>query len=111
MRARESERSWRDAALSRFGRIDVWVNNAGRGITRSVAELTDDDLDAMWRDNVKSALYGRQAVLPHFKSRTAGQIVNIFSGMGRMPTVKTPPPAAPGCTMSGSRQAVPSVAR
>jgi short-subunit dehydrogenase len=77
----------RDAALKRFGRIDVWVNNAGRGITRSVAELTDEDLDAMWRDNVKSALYGMQVVLPHFKERNAGQIVNISSGLGRLPLV------------------------
>jgi NAD(P)-dependent dehydrogenase (short-subunit alcohol dehydrogenase family) len=77
----------RDAALARFGRIDVWVNNAGRGITRPVSELTDEDLDAMWRDNVKSALYGMQAVLPHFKSRNAGQIVNVSSGLGRMPMV------------------------
>jgi short-subunit dehydrogenase len=75
----------RDAALHRFGRIDVWVNNAGRGITRAVAELSDEDLDAMIRDNVKSALYGMQAVLPHFKSRNAGQIVNISSGLGRVP--------------------------
>jgi NADP-dependent 3-hydroxy acid dehydrogenase YdfG len=57
------------AALDRFGRIDVWVNNAGRGISRSVAELTDEDLDGMWRDNMKSVVYGIQAVLPHFKSR------------------------------------------
>ncbi|WP_224367260.1 SDR family NAD(P)-dependent oxidoreductase [Hyalangium versicolor] len=75
----------RDAALQRFGRIDVWVNNAGRGITRSVAELTDEDIDVMMRDNVKSALYGIQAVLPHFKSRNAGQIVNISSGLARLP--------------------------
>ncbi len=60
-----------DAALARFGRIDVWVNNAGRGITRPVSELTDDDLDEMMLVNVKSALYGMQAVLPHFKERGA----------------------------------------
>jgi short-subunit dehydrogenase len=77
----------RDAALARFGRIDVWVNNAGRGITRPVSELTDEDIDAMVRDNVKSALYGMQAVLPHFKARNAGQLVNISSGLARMPMV------------------------
>jgi short-subunit dehydrogenase len=73
------------AALHRFERIDVWVNNAGRGISRSVAELTDDDLDAMWRDNMKSVVYGVQAVLPHFKSRNAGQIINVSSGLSRAP--------------------------
>ena len=36
--------------------------------------------------NVKSALYGMQEVLPHFKSRNAGQIVNISSMLGRAPT-------------------------
>jgi len=59
------------AAIERFGRIDVWINNAGRGISRSVADLADDDLDAMWRDNMKSVVYGIQAVLPYFKSRNA----------------------------------------
>ncbi len=73
------------AAMDRFGRIDVWVNNAGRGISRSVADLTDDDLDAMWRDNMKSVVYGIQAVLPHFKSRNQGQIVNVSSGLSRAP--------------------------
>ncbi len=75
----------RDAALSRFGRIDVWVNNAGRGITCVVSELTDDDFDLMMLVNVKSALYGMQAVLPHFKERGSGHIVNISSMLGRIP--------------------------
>ena len=73
------------AALGRFGRVDVWVNNAGRGITRSVEELTDEDLDTMIRDNVKSALYGMQTVLPHFRQRRRGHLVNVSSMLARIP--------------------------
>ncbi len=73
------------ASLTRFGHIDVWVNNVGQGITRVPSELTDHDLDAVMRVNVHSALYGMQEVLPHFKSRNAGQIINISSMLGRIP--------------------------
>jgi len=75
--------------LARFGRIDVWVNNAGQGITRLPSELTDEDIDEMMRANVKSALYGMQEVLPHFKERGAGQVINISSMLGRIPYALT----------------------
>ena len=71
--------------LDRFGRIDVWVNNVGQGISRVPSELTDDDIDSIMRINVKSALYGMQEVLPHFKERGDGQIVNVSSMLGRIP--------------------------
>jgi NAD(P)-dependent dehydrogenase (short-subunit alcohol dehydrogenase family) len=74
-----------DAALARFGGVDVWINNAGRGITRAVSELTDADFDEMMLVNVKSALYGMQAVLPHFRARGRGHIINISSMLGRVP--------------------------
>jgi NADP-dependent 3-hydroxy acid dehydrogenase YdfG len=76
-----------DAALVRFGHVDAWVNNAGRGITRPVSALTDADLDEMMLVNVKSALYGMQAVLPHFQGRGRGHIVNVSSMLGRVPYV------------------------
>jgi len=74
-----------DAAIAKFGRVDAWVNNAGRGITRHVSELTDSDLDDMMQTNVKSVLYGMQVVLPHFKERKRGHIVNVSSLLGRVP--------------------------
>ncbi len=74
-------------AIERFGHVDVWINNAGRGITRLPSQLTDEDLDVMFRDNVKSALYGMQAILPHFQERDAGQIINVSSLLGRVPYV------------------------
>ena len=75
----------RDAVMARFGRIDVWVNNAGRGMSRMASEITDEDLDDMMLVNVKSALYGMQAVLPHFRERKRGHIVNVSSMLGRAP--------------------------
>jgi NADP-dependent 3-hydroxy acid dehydrogenase YdfG len=73
------------AAIQRFGHVDVLVNNAGRAISRNVSELTDEDFDEMMLVNTKSALYGMQAVLPHFKERGAGHIINISSMLGRVP--------------------------
>lgn len=72
-------------AIERFNHVDVWVNNVGRGITRSVLELTDVDLDAMITFNVKTALYGMQAVVPHFRARGEGHLINVSSVLGRMP--------------------------
>lgn len=72
-------------SLKRFGRIDVWINNVGQGITRLPSELTDDDVDAMMLVNVKSALYGMQEILPHFKERGEGHVINISSMLGRLP--------------------------
>ena len=71
--------------VARFGHIDVWVNNVGQGITRMPSELTDEDIDDMIRVNVKSALYGMQEVLPHFKERGRGHVINVSSMLGRMP--------------------------
>jgi NAD(P)-dependent dehydrogenase (short-subunit alcohol dehydrogenase family) len=82
---REQIRQVLDAAIARFDHVDVWVNNAGRGITRRVAELTDEELDEMMLVNVKSVLYGMQTVLPHFQERGRGHIINISSMLGRVP--------------------------
>ena len=80
----EVQRVVRDA-ISQLGHLDVWVNNVGRGITRAPTELRDEDVDDMIRVNVKSALYGMQEILPHFRERGRGQIVNVSSMLGRLP--------------------------
>ena len=79
----------RDEALRAFGRVDVWLNNAGRGISRPVLDLTDEDFDQMMAGNTKSALYGMQAILPHFKERGAGHLINVSSALGRIPFVSS----------------------
>src|SRR5262245_1467383 len=75
----------RDAAITRFGYVDVWINNAGRGITRMAIDLTEADFDEMMAVNVKSALYGMQAIVPHFIARGSGHVINVSSMLSRVP--------------------------
>jgi short-subunit dehydrogenase len=75
----------RDEAIAAFGRVDVWVNNAGRGISRPVLELTDADVDEMIALNVKAALYGMQTIVPYFIAQGRGHLINISSLLGRAP--------------------------
>ena len=82
---REDVRRIVSESLARFGRIDVWVNNVGQGISRVPSQLTDRDVDDIMKVNVKSALYGMQEVLPHFKDRGDGHVINVSSLLGRIP--------------------------
>jgi NAD(P)-dependent dehydrogenase (short-subunit alcohol dehydrogenase family) len=75
----------RDEAIAKLGRVDVWVNNAGRGITKPLLALTDEDVDTVVRDNLKSALYGMQAIVPHFVEHGDGTIANVSSMLSRVP--------------------------
>jgi NAD(P)-dependent dehydrogenase (short-subunit alcohol dehydrogenase family) len=82
---REEVRRVVEETLARYGHIDVWVNNVGRGITRLPSELSEQDVDEMMRVNVLTALFGMQEVLPHFKERGSGHIINVSSMLGRIP--------------------------
>jgi len=75
----------RDRAIEECGQVDVWVNNAGRGISKAVLDLTEAEFDEMMAINVKSALYGMQAIAPYFVRRRRGQIVNVSSMLSRVP--------------------------
>ena len=75
----------RDVALARFGHVDVWINNAGRGASRHVMELTDLDVEGIVDVVLKSVLYGTQAIIPHFQERGTGHLINVSSFMGRVP--------------------------
>jgi len=75
----------RDEAIAKFGHVDVWINNAGRGISKPVLELSDADVDQMVLINVKSALYGMQTIVPHFIERGRGHVLNVSSFLGKAP--------------------------
>src|SRR5438094_4938480 len=77
----------RDFAMKKHGHIDVWVNNAGRGITKTVMELTDHEFDSIIDVVLKSVFYGTQTIVPHFQERGEGHLINISSFLGRVPLV------------------------
>ncbi len=75
----------REVALDTFGHVDVWVNNAGRGASHVVLDLTDEDVQSIVDVVLKSVLYGTQAIVPHFQERGKGHLINVSSFMGRVP--------------------------
>src|SRR5438445_5775928 len=77
----------RDIALQRYGHVDIWVNNAGRGITKSVMELTDKEFDEIVAVVLKSVFYGMQTIVPHFQERGEGHLINVSSFLGRVPLI------------------------
>lgn len=75
----------RDVAIEKFGYVDVWVNNAGRGSGKTVVELTEEELDEMIDVNLKSVFYGMKAIVPYFEKRGEGHLINVSSFLGRVP--------------------------
>ncbi len=87
VRQRSNVDNIKSKALQKFPAIDVWVNNAGRGIRKNVLDLTDDDIDEIIAVNIKSAIYGMQAIIPYFMQRGEGHLLNISSFLGKVPIV------------------------
>ncbi|MEZ4450193.1 MAG: SDR family NAD(P)-dependent oxidoreductase [Nannocystaceae bacterium] len=67
------------AALARFGRIDVLVNNAGFSVLGAVEETDDDALRATMELMFFAAVATTREVLPHMRTRGSGTIVQITS--------------------------------
>ena len=82
----EQVKSLVDAAVQKFGRIDVMINNAGLMQQSPLERLKVDEWDNMIDINIKGVLYGIAAALPHMKQQKAGHIINVSSVAGHKVT-------------------------
>jgi NADP-dependent 3-hydroxy acid dehydrogenase YdfG len=71
-----------NAAIERFGQVDVMLNNAGLMPLSALEKLQVDDWERMVDVNIKGVLYGIAAVLPGMIARKSGHIINVSSVAG-----------------------------
>jgi NAD(P)-dependent dehydrogenase (short-subunit alcohol dehydrogenase family) len=67
------------AAIAKFGRIDVLVNNAGYGLAGAVEEATEAEFMPVFETNVFGLIRVTRAFLPQFRKQRSGHIVNLSS--------------------------------
>ena len=67
------------AAVREFGRIDVVVNNAGRGLLGAVEEASDEAARAIFDTNVFGVLNVQRAVLPVLRAQRSGRLIQLSS--------------------------------
>lgn len=73
-----------EAGIARFGAIDVLMNNAGFGAFGPLEATPIETIRRQFEVNVFGVLQTMRAILPHFRARRAGTIVNVSSTSGRM---------------------------
>lgn len=71
------------AAYRKFGVIDIFINNAGVGAKKTIADTTEREYDLMMDTNLKSVFYCFKELLPRMRKQDFGQIINISSLAGR----------------------------
>jgi NAD(P)-dependent dehydrogenase (short-subunit alcohol dehydrogenase family) len=72
------------AGISRFGHIDVLLNNAGYGVMGAFESATSEQMRQQYEVNVFGLMAVTQAVLPYMREKASGTIINISSFGGQV---------------------------
>ncbi len=73
-----------ETVVARHGGFDTWVNNAGVGAYATLAEISDEDHERLFRTNYWGTVHGSTEALRHLRDR-GGAIVNMGSVLGEVP--------------------------
>src|SRR5215471_7846925 len=93
--------------IARFGRCDIWINNAGHGLLDSVAAMKMDDCRALFDTNLFGAIEGMQVAIAQMKKQGDGTIINISSVAGHIAV----PYMAAYCASKAAMNAIGKAAR
>jgi 3-oxoacyl-[acyl-carrier protein] reductase len=75
-----------DAAMDRFGRIDILANHAGAGLPARIEQMTEERWDATIGVHLKGAYLATRAVVPHMKAQGYGRIICTASRAAYRPS-------------------------
>ncbi len=78
------------AAVERYGRVDILDNNVGISVRADVLEVSEDDWDRVMAVNVKSIMLASKYAIPEMKKAGGGSIINISSVAGLRANQSTP---------------------
>lgn len=71
-----------DDSIEYFGAVDIVVNNAGYALAGAIEELTDEEFFKTLDINLLAAVRVVRHIMPHFRNRRTGHIINICSSAG-----------------------------
>lgn len=94
------------AIIAQYGRIDIWINNAGYGVFLPFSDTSPEDIEGMMNVNYFGVVRCIRAVLPHMLTQRNGQIVTVASVAGKLATPKSSGYAASKFAVIGFMQSL-----